>query len=390
MRGDYKLKKILLPLLGAGIFTAVKVVKDKVERRKYSKIYEDHICPECSLKTLEEVSGGAYLLCENPECSFVMEYRHSDIRALEEYEAQEQLAAELKKEDKSYLEDFKQSKFAETYRGYLIDLLDKASYYIGDKKAVHIFLDDVVTYLIHQNLLIPVEEVNEKLHSMNANEIYNYMAESGVDPNNLEGVLGHELDMAFREYGISFVSKMDFIPLVQLKEASPENHVYKLVHYYDSDLDENPVFISVPINSPEKMVYTLASLLFKFEELIDESIYVEPAHIVKILQKYYDGVDVTGQCQVFLPYTNLDKSRWDIVNNFAIGVHEEEIITISQIDLYYARESCCGLPELDKMMELYLPKHEDFEKDILGLKEHYNNLQILRFNERKLKEECEI
>ncbi|PGQ88252.1 hypothetical protein [Priestia megaterium] len=370
------MKKILLSLLGAGIFTAVKVIKDKVECRKFSRIYEDHICPECSLQTLEEVPGGEYLICRNPECSFFTEYRYTDIRDWEEDEAQEQHDAELKKEDNLYLEDFKQSKFAETYRGYLLDLLDKASYYIGDKKATDIFLDDVVTYKIHQNLLIPVEEVNEKLHSMSANEIYNYMTESGIDPNNLEGILSHELDMAFKEYGISFVSKMDFIPLVQLKEASPENHIYKLVHHYDNDLDENPIFLSVPINSPEIMVYTLGSLLFKFEDLIDESIYVEPAHIVKLLQKYYDAVNVTGQCQVFIPYTNLDRSRWDIVNNFAIGIHEEEIITISQIDLYYARESCCGLPELDKMMKHYLPKHEDFEKDILELKREYNHLQI--------------
>lgn len=371
MRGDCKLKKILFPLLGAGVFTAVKVIKEQVERRKYSKIYDDHICPECSMKTLEEYSGGAYLVCEHPGCGFYMEYQSTDIKAWEELEAQEQEEEALKKKDNSYLEEFKESKFADTYRGYLIDLLSNASYFIGSKRAISIFLDEVVAVVIHKNTFRSLKEINKKLQALNANEIYDYMCEVGIDPNSYEGMLSYELDEAYKDIGLDVITKMDLAPFISIKDYMPEKRYYKLVHYYDNNPDERALFIETAIMPTEKLIYILSSLQFIFEDLIDESISVEPTHLMAILEKYYDIKDVTDSFQVCIPYTQLPKDEWETVINFDLSLNETEKITIIQVDLYSSRERCCGKGAIE-MMDKYLPKDKSFEQDILKFKKYYD------------------
>lgn len=293
-----------------------------------------------------------------------------DVEQWEKHEANFQQAAEEERKDLSYLEPYKQSKFAETYRGYLLNLLTQASNYIGSKKAIEIFLDRVVTNAIHKSTLRNIIEVNKKLHALNANEIYDYLCEVGLDPNLHEGMLAYELEQEYSDIDLSVIMKMNSDPLISLENYVPDKRYYKLVNYYDPRQDASALFLETTIDSVEELICILSSLQFKFEDLISENISPEPTHLMAILQKYYDIKDVTDSFQTFLPHTQLPKDQWQTVKQFDIAVNEAMEVTITQIDLYFSREDSCG-PHVDKMMDMYLPKDKSFDQDILKFKESY-------------------
>lgn len=145
--------------------------------------------------------------------------------------------------------------------------------------------------------------------------------------------------------------------------------IYKIDHFYNGNTyqehDELCLVIKSIINISD-IVEILGCIELKFEQLIDESIVADEEHILNILKEFYDAEDVKQEYKEYLKYTHIPKSEWETVNIFELT---KENIKIIQIDLYEAREFCCGRSE--KFMENVLPKDEKFESYIKSLKDFY-------------------
>jgi uncharacterized LabA/DUF88 family protein len=109
-----------------------------------------------------------------------------------------------------------------------------------------------------------------------------------------------------------------------------------------------------------------------FEELINDYISIDEKHILEILKEFYGAVDVKEKYKDYLIHTKLENKEWEIVNifQFASG------LCITQIDLYEARESCCGSKKYNEAMKEGLPegkkKLELLKLTIKNLKNFYS------------------
>lgn len=144
--------------------------------------------------------------------------------------------------------------------------------------------------------------------------------------------------------------------------------IYKIDHYYYEGNDAHDALCLLIESNIEivRLVEILASIEFKFEEFIGEEICADGEHILSILKEFYGVEDVKEQYKKYLPYTHLPDKEWEIINVFEFTNEDFKII---QIDLYEARESCCGKGK--KIMEKVLPKDEKFESYIKSLKDFY-------------------
>lgn len=141
-----------------------------------------------------------------------------------------------------------------------------------------------------------------------------------------------------------------------------DTKIIKIDHYYNTDHDALSRFIETSI-SIEAMVRILACLQFIFEDLVDESMCMDERHITKILEQFYGGKDVTEDYQEFLPQMQLNEEDWEIINTFSVQKEDGTSLEITQIDLYEARECCCG-PRYKEMMEDVLPNTKEFIAEI--------------------------
>ncbi|OQR53213.1 hypothetical protein [Bacillus sp. CDB3] len=150
--------------------------------------------------------------------------------------------------------------------------------------------------------------------------------------------------------------------------------VFKIAHFYNRDHDIQSVFVKTNIDKLT-LGEIIACIQFKFEELVDESGCIDERHLLEVLTRFYEIEDVTNEFQLFLPYTQLEDSEWDVVNLFAIYNAYDEIselrdtpinqreLYIVQIDQYSMRELCCG-QNANELMKQRLPDSEDFDKAI--------------------------
>lgn len=141
-------------------------------------------------------------------------------------------------------------------------------------------------------------------------------------------------------------------------------NIYKIIHFYNIDHDKYAFFIQTEM-TPQVMIETLASLDFKFEELVDESSSLDPRHLLSLLVDFFEVEDVTREYRKYLPQTQLEDYEWKLTNTFSI-VDGNEKIKIIQIDQYRGRESCCG-PDIAELMEKRLPKTKALEKEIMDV-----------------------
>lgn len=133
-----------------------------------------------------------------------------------------------------------------------------------------------------------------------------------------------------------------------------EESLYKLSHYYTTDEEKYSIFIKSPMDT-EEFIKVIGAICFKFEEVVDESMDIEETHLAQILESFYGMKDVTESSKWLLPYTTLERSEWEDVNRF-----EHDGLNIIHIDLYSARENCCG-KGYKELMNTHLPKSEEFE-----------------------------
>ena len=151
-----------------------------------------------------------------------------------------------------------------------------------------------------------------------------------------------------------------------------KENLYKLSHYYNIDDRKLSVFVKTSIE-PMEMVNIIGAMNFKFEELVDDSECLDENHMVRVLEKFYPVEDVTKASQELYPYTELDKSQWGMINVFELE-RDGEMIKVTQIDLYEAREYCCGAG-YKELMKAYLPSTKEFEDEMMNLADDYPHLK---------------
>lgn len=146
-------------------------------------------------------------------------------------------------------------------------------------------------------------------------------------------------------------------------------YIYKIDHYFNINHDESAFFLETTLIE-EEMIDVLATIQFKFEDLVDESGSIENKSMIKILEKFYPIKHVSEEYKQYLPQTQLDEKEWGLINYFTVekSISFPEMMEdfiIIQIDLYAAREYSCG----DKYRELMLqelPNSKDYIDEILG------------------------
>lgn len=147
--------------------------------------------------------------------------------------------------------------------------------------------------------------------------------------------------------------------------------IYRLDHYYNKNHNKYCLLIETDIKM-DRMIKILASIYFKFEELINETISVDEEHLLIILKEFYKVEDVKVKYKKLIPKTCPKWNEWD--NNIfnLLNIKDEDLgnIQIIQIDLYEARESCCGHNYKEIMKEV-LPAGEKLDLRISEFKEKY-------------------
>ena len=100
-----------------------------------------------------------------------------------------------------------------------------------------------------------------------------------------------------------------------------------------------------------------------------------------ILTTFYNVKDVKDEYgEEFLPHTKIPNDEWELINIFVFDFYSDideideniDSLEITQIDLYEAREYCCGKGSTE-MMEKYLPESNDFKDYINSLKAFYSD-----------------
>lgn len=140
---------------------------------------------------------------------------------------------------------------------------------------------------------------------------------------------------------------------------------YKLIHYYTTDELKYSVFIQTEIEE-ERLIKILGAMNFKFEELVDDSLSMDENHIVNLLERFYPVKNVTEEYRPFLPSLQIPMDKWEIINYLWLKEKQEEII---QIDLYDAREACCGAG-YKTLMDDHLPQTTEFEDAVKDISDY--------------------
>lgn len=138
-------------------------------------------------------------------------------------------------------------------------------------------------------------------------------------------------------------------------------NIYKISHFYDKNHDESCFFIKTELDEVE-MVIILATIQFKFGDLVGIEKDFESKKMITLLERFYPIKDVTEEYKPFIKYTTLKEEEWELLNHFTIGDQ-----TITQIDLYEARECCCG-DVYYKLMKQELPNSKEYIEEIMLLK----------------------
>lgn len=157
------------------------------------------------------------------------------------------------------------------------------------------------------------------------------------------------------------------------KTSVEEVDVYKISHYYSNDDKQDSLYIKTD-KDLEELVEIIAALQFKFEFMMDDSVALSEEHIVELLTTFYGAVDVTEDYKEKYDQFHLDKNQWGVADVFFYkeesGSSKGCVKQVTQIDVFQARESCCG-PNCENLIEKHLLKSEAFDVALLKLKQHY-------------------
>ena len=138
-----------------------------------------------------------------------------------------------------------------------------------------------------------------------------------------------------------------------------KKQMYILDHYYSIDHEKQCLVIEIN-KSVEEMIEITSVISFVLEDMIDPSVYLEEEWLLECLEKFYgaenvkDGVEI-GYLQ------GLKMPIEDVFQGVLYRGHHSVTKKGYVIDLYSARESCCGEKYMN-IMDRWLPKGKKLEE----------------------------
>lgn len=139
--------------------------------------------------------------------------------------------------------------------------------------------------------------------------------------------------------------------------------IYVLDNYYA--INHNDFCIIVESNKTvEEMVEICSAISFLFEETVTDSYLLDMNCLLNILIKYYEmenkknSIEKDALNQIHMPIKSIYEETY-IAHDY-MCVSEGYII-----DLYEARENCCG-PQYKNIMDKWLPKGQELD-DLISI-----------------------
>lgn len=143
-----------------------------------------------------------------------------------------------------------------------------------------------------------------------------------------------------------------------------KKRIYRVDHccFYDSNRD--CLLIESELE-PIALAKTIVAIIFKFEELVDESLDIAPVHLLDILKEFYNVKYVKEKYRSILKATEDwgkdDENYSDEYGSF-ISKFELEELEVMKIEMYSARETYCD-PNYQKIFR-YLVRDKELNKKI--------------------------
>ena len=137
-----------------------------------------------------------------------------------------------------------------------------------------------------------------------------------------------------------------------------EKQMYILDHYYNVNHEEQCLAIELD-KTVEEVVEITSALSFLLEDMTDPSVCLDEEWLLECLEKFYgaenvkEGIEFDALLDLEMPI--------DTVYQSAIMGHHIVVKKGYLIDLYSARESCCGTKS-QEIMEKWLPKGKELEE----------------------------
>lgn len=144
--------------------------------------------------------------------------------------------------------------------------------------------------------------------------------------------------------------------------------VYILDHYYAVDHADYCLVVESD-KSVNEIVEICSSIAFLLEDLVDDSASLDMSCLLKVLETYYGAKNIKPNVSkrtlnmLGMPIDDVYKKTTIAVNHTDESYPDRESISDEWgyiVDLYEARESCCG-EKYKQVMKRNLPKGEDLE-----------------------------
>ncbi|CEN25381.1 Uncharacterised protein [[Clostridium] sordellii] len=156
--------------------------------------------------------------------------------------------------------------------------------------------------------------------------------------------------------------------------------IYRIDHCYFYDSNKDCLLLETDLE-PNDLAKIIVAIQFKFEELVDESLDIDPVHLLDILKEFYNVKDVKEKYRSVLKETE----HWDNDENYSdeydkfnyISKFELEELEVIKIEMYSARDKHCGSnykeiykylvrnKELYKMISDYMKYPKEYEEYII-------------------------
>jgi hypothetical protein len=154
--------------------------------------------------------------------------------------------------------------------------------------------------------------------------------------------------------------------------------IYRIDHCHFYNSNKDCLLIESELE-PNILAKIIVAIQFKFEELVSESLDIDPVHLLDILKRFYSVKDVKEKYRNILKVTEHwgieyknHSDRFDYISKFNL-----EEIEVIKIEMYSARrEHCCSNykeiykylvndKQLNKMISDYMNYPKEYEGYII-------------------------
>lgn len=160
-----------------------------------------------------------------------------------------------------------------------------------------------------------------------------------------------------------------------------KKRIYRIDHCYFYDSNKDCLLIESDLE-PNKLAKIIVAIQFKFEELVDESLDIDPIHLLDILKEFYRVKDVKEEFRNILKLTEYghteDENYYDEYDGFKyISKFNLKKLEVIKIEMYSARKEHCCIDykdiykylvrnkELYKMISDYMKYPKEYEGYII-------------------------